>query len=452
MARPRKDGRAPQPAYRKGRERSTAAGVTFQVKAYKPTPKNPHGRVTWTDAETGKPTSRTPAVDESLDDLFEYIEAALGAGVILSDHGTLQDLGALYLDRLGTLGRDEAYIRNRSSLLTKWVYPVIGHLAIPDWMPEDSQTVLTQAAESGSIGPDRLSDLRSTLSGLRTEAHRRRRGGRLLSPSEDPLEGVQMPKRIGVQDRSDKYVPVRLRPTTSNVEAAIAAAAVVDTFTWMPDCIRIAGYNACRLGEQLALRAIDIDFEQRELDVNGSWAVQRKADRPGAPRLRRRKPCTKNRLRRTTQFVESHRLPLLALCRRALQLPEDATEAQVVAAITAERSRRAAAAGRPWNWRDYAEDPAREPWLFPDETGLPPTKERFNDEWHKVRDACGWDPAIPYKNLRHHAILRWKALLPDHKWEDLAPWSGHDWRTLQAYYVIPSQDSNQRARAVFDNL
>ncbi len=55
---------------------------------------------------------------------------------------------------------------------------------------------------------------------------------------------------------------------------------------------------------------------------------------------------------------------------------------------------------------------AEEPWLFPSEDGVPPTGEQFDDAWHVVLDAVGWSRTIPYRNLRHHAVLWRKAMLP----------------------------------------
>jgi hypothetical protein len=99
-----------------------------------------------------------------------------------------------------------------------------------------------------------------------------------------------------------------------------------------------------------------------------------------------------------------------------------------------------------------------EPWLFPGEDELPPTGEQFNDAWHVVRDAVGWKKTIPYRNLRHHAVLWWKANLPQTDtdvatgWETIADWSGHDVRTLMAYYVIPSEEATKRTRGRLDQL
>jgi hypothetical protein len=66
---------------------------------------------------------------------------------------------------------------------------------------------------------------------------------------------------------------------------------------------------------------------------------------------------------------------------------------------------------------------------------------------------------IPYRNLRHHAILWWKAKLAEDGskestdiWATIADWSGHEVRTLMAYYVIPSEEATRKVRGRLDRL
>jgi hypothetical protein len=77
MARPRKDGKRSATAARVGKPRPTGTGGTWQVRAYKPTPGAPHGRVSYRHPETGKQTSAVPTTDETIDDVFDYIEKSL---------------------------------------------------------------------------------------------------------------------------------------------------------------------------------------------------------------------------------------------------------------------------------------------------------------------------------------------------------------------------------------
>lgn len=63
-----------------------------------------------------------------------------------------------------------------------------------------------------------------------------------------------------------------------------------------------------------------------------------------------------------------------------------------------------------------------------------------------------------YRNLPRHAVLWWRGKLPrtdSHEatdWDTIADCSGHDVRTLLAYYVIPSDQATTRARGRLDRL
>jgi hypothetical protein len=52
----------------------------------------------------------------------------------------------------------------------------------------------------------------------------------------------------------------------------------------------------------------------------------------------------------------------------------------------------------------------------------------------------------------------WKADLPQTDtdeaadWDTIAEWSGHDVRTLMAYYIIPSEEATKRTRGRLDRL
>jgi hypothetical protein len=96
-------------------------------------------------------------------------------------------LGDLYLDWLAAKGCDPDYIANRKSLLNVWVRPVIGHLLVTSWDSHGSLKVIDNARPYLSAA--RLQDLGSTLSGLRATAHRKRAGGRWLSPTRTARGG-----------------------------------------------------------------------------------------------------------------------------------------------------------------------------------------------------------------------------------------------------------------------
>ena len=144
MGRPRKDGKKAASAVRIGRERPTGAGRTWRVRAYEPTETNPHGRVVYRNPQTGRATSAVPEDGQTLDEVFEQVEKALDQQVAMSvtrdETGqsvvrNVRALGDVYLDSLRRLKRDDAYIRNRRTLLTKWIYPVMGDVLVRDWSP-----------------------------------------------------------------------------------------------------------------------------------------------------------------------------------------------------------------------------------------------------------------------------------------------------------------------------
>jgi hypothetical protein len=185
MARPRKDGKRSATAARVGKPRPTGTGGTWQVRAYKPTPGAPHGRVSYRHPETGKQTSAVPTTDETIDDVFDYIEKSLDQGIALGTHAApaagaseptrrdLKALGELYLEWLEMLNRSTDYISNRRSLLTKWIYPTAGDVLVRDWSTAHSETILSNARSAG-LGACRVEDLGSTLSGMRRTAQARR--------------------------------------------------------------------------------------------------------------------------------------------------------------------------------------------------------------------------------------------------------------------------------------
>jgi integrase len=453
MARPRKDGQPTRTAFRTGKPRTTANGKAWRVRAYQPTTGAPHGRVIYWRPDGDMPTSSVPEVGETLDELFERIERALDVHVSPPHEriapGTarrdIKALGELYLEWLRNRDCSPEYVRNRACLLHKWIEPVIGTVLVADWSPEHTQTVRTHAA--ATVGAGRLEDLGSTLSGMRRVARLKRPGGRWLAPDDDPLEEVSFARGARIQGAHRNFVPKHMRPSTDSVKAVIEAAGEQARWAWMAQCVSLAGFCAPRLGEQLGLRAIDIDLEARVLDVNGTWKVG-PAPEKGAPRPRERKPHPKNRLRRTTPYLGSQHTMLVALCRMALALDTDSSEAEVAATIAAERAQRAQLSPT-GDWRDLKVPLADEPWLFPDETGLPPTREAFNTAWHGVRDRTAWNPAIPYKNLRHHSVMYWHDELGIGL-VTIADWDGHDHRTLQAFYILPVETATAEARATLD--
>jgi len=461
MARPRKDGKPPARALRTGRERTSASGKKWRVRSYASTDGAPHGRVVYLRPTTGKPTSAVPELGQTLDELFDQVERALTLKVAMGStvdgdgqpepgRRDIHALSKMYLDYLRLKGRDDDYIANRKSILKKWILPMIGSVLVADWCSEHSQSVITKA-RAGELGPDRVADIGSTLSGMRKTAWRRRSGGRWLSPDENPMEEVEYSRGATRQGASRNYIPPQRRPATSSVEKAIQTAAEVGRWVWLPFIISIAAFCALRLSEQLGLRAVDVDLRNRLLDVNGAWSVPPSGKRAGQGKVRvgQRKPHPKNKMWRTAPYRGSQHDMLRRLCALALGLPEGTETEAVADAIDAERERRAVIVST-GDWREARVSVADECWLFPGEDGQPPTSEQFNAAWHVVRDACNWPKYIPYKNLRHHAALWWKE--QGFAWETIAAWDGHSVRTLMSYYLIASEDATREARRRLDLL
>lgn len=449
MARPRKNGAKASTAIRIGRGRVRADGKCWNLRAYGPTEGAPYGRIMFYPTGSTRPTTRTPKAGQSLDELFDQYEGLLDAQVMVGSPAPddrvrdIAALGALYLRDLEERGRSEGYIANRRCIIRKWITPAIGAVLVEHWDSTHSQRVITAARRK--VGAARVEDIGSTLSGMRVSAQRKRDGHRWLSLTENPLEGVSYSRKTTEEGASRNYVPPHLRPSEDTWDKAKVTATEVGRWDWMPDILDVAGNNGPRLAEQLGLRAVDVDLTGRLLDVNGRWLVERAAATPGARRRGHREPGTKNGKHRVAPLYGSQLPGLARRCAIALGLPQHSAVEVVQAAIIAERARRAAAV-RSGDWRDYeSASPAEECWLFPTEDGVPPTKEQFNDAWHQVRDASGWSTHIPYKNLRHLAVARYRRFFD---YDDIAPWTGHDVKTLMSYYVLPAEDALEKAREV----
>jgi hypothetical protein len=83
-------------SYLQGRPRDAAPGKRpWRVRAYSPGPGFPRGRVVFKDAETGKLATRTPDDGQTLEQLFDLVERALGQNVTLARTSNARDLTAL---------------------------------------------------------------------------------------------------------------------------------------------------------------------------------------------------------------------------------------------------------------------------------------------------------------------------------------------------------------------
>ncbi len=185
----------------------------------------------------------------------------------------------------------------------------------------------------------------------------------------------------------------RLRPETRQVRATADAAdrlcgpeGTDPLMTRLPlfgTKIRVAGFGGLRLGEQNALRAIDVFVDRGYVYVNGSWITPR-----GQAGFRG--PVKNHALHEVPLPKPLMHDELLPRVKELLGLPAKASLQEVVNAQEAERQRRASLAAREKTrnlaWWNYPVPPEDELWLFVDTvTGLPVKPEMHNERWHRVR-------------------------------------------------------------------
>ena len=210
--------------------------------------------------------------------------------------------------------------------------------------------------------------------------------------------------------------------------------------------IRVAGFGGLRLGEQNALRAIDVFFDRGYIHINGSWIAPRGQAGFRGPV----KNHTLHEVPLPTSLMHDEFLPRV---KELLDLPATASLQQVINAQEAERQRRASLAAREKDknlaWWNYPVPPAEELWLFIDTvTGLPVKPEMHNERWHRVRDWVeendpdnAWPRTIVYRNLRHHAATKWFHDELGEPWEVVAQDLGDKLTTVLNHYVRAGEDA-----------
>ncbi|GAA2129142.1 hypothetical protein [Nocardioides bigeumensis] len=210
--------------------------------------------------------------------------------------------------------------------------------------------------------------------------------------------------------------------------------------------MRVAGFGGLRLGEQNALRAIDVFFEHGYVHVNGSWITPRSQTGFRGPV----KNHTLHEVPLPKSLMQDELLPRV---KEFLGLPAKASLQQVVNAQEAERQRRAALEARDKDknlaWWNYPIPPADEWRLFIDTaTGLPVKPEMHNERWHRVRAWVeandpdnAWPRTIVYRNLRHHAATKWFHDELGEPWEVVAQYLGDKFTTVLNHDVRAGEDA-----------
>lgn len=409
------------------------------------------------DGEPWKRVLRRAASEEEARRIFAQAEAALDTesetpvGADVRASRTIRMLGEEYLKDSIERGKQPRTMEQRESRLNAHILPTIGDVPVTKWRVEHSRRVMEKGAKTLFSQRGR-EDLRGQLSAMRKLAWRLG----WLDRSIDPLEGLEIGRANVLHGATAQYVDPRLRPETRQVRAMAAGADALcgpdgtdPLMTRLPlfgTKIRVAGFGGLRLGEQNALRAIDVFFEHGYVHVNGSWITPRKA--PGFRGPVKNQVLHEVPLPRSLMHDE-----LLPRVKEMLELPATASMQQVLNAQEEERQRRATLASRSKDrslaWWNYPIPPDDELWLFVDTvTGLPVKPEMHNNRWHRVREWVdendpdnAWPKTIVYRNLRHHAATKWFHEELGEPWEVVAQYLGDKLTTVLNHYVRAGEDA-----------
>ncbi|MFT3874454.1 MAG: hypothetical protein QM714_17715 [Nocardioides sp.] len=409
------------------------------------------------EGEPWKRVLRRANSEEEARKIFAQAEAALDteretpAGADVRASRTIEMLGREYLSESTRRGKQPRTMEQRESRLNAHILPTIGGVPVAKWRVEHSRLVMEKGAKTIFSQRGR-EDLRGQLAAMRKLAWRLD----WLDQSIDPLDGLEIGRANVLHGATAQYVDPRLRPETRQVKAMADAADKLcgpggtdPLLTRLPlfgTKIRVAGFGGLRLGEQNALRAIDVFFEHGYVHVNGAWITPRGAAGFRGP--------VKNHTLHEVPLPKSLLVgELLPRVKELLDLPGKASLQQVVNAQEEERQRRASLAAKEKDrnlaWWNYPVAPEDEFWLFVDtETGLPVKPEAHNERWHRIRAWVedndpdnAWPKTIVYRNLRHHAATKWFHDELGEPWEVVAQYLGDKLTTVLNHYVRAGEDA-----------
>lgn len=445
-----------------GKPRTLGGGTRpWRVRLYAPAPGSNKYQVYFKapagEGEPWKRVLRRANSEAEARKIFAQAEAALDtdketpAGADVRASRTIRMLGEEYLKDSTERGKQPRTMEGRASRLNAHILPTIGDVPVTKWRVEHSRKVMEKGSKTLFSQRGR-EDLRGQLSAMRKLAWRLG----WLDRSIDPLDGLEIGRATVHHGATAQYVDPRLRPETRQVKAMAAAAdrlcgpeGTDPLMTRLPlfgTKIRVAGFGGLRLGEQNALRAIDVFFDHGYVHVNGSWITPR-----GAAGFRG--PVKNHTIHEVPLPKSLMHDELLPRVKELLDLPEKASLQQVVNAQDAERQRRAALAARSKDrnltWWNYPVPPEDELWLFVDTvTGLPVKPEMHNERWHRVRAWVdeydpdnAWPRTIVYRNLRHHAATKWFHEELGEPWEVVAQYLGDKLTTVLNHYVRAGEDA-----------
>lgn len=235
-------------------------------------------------------SARTAATEDAGREIFREVERALDsrttspARVRVQRERTVDSLADLYVADSKARGKAHRTIEQRECRLRVHVRPVLGELPVTKWRVGHSREVIARAQARGIKSVAGLADIRQDMAAMRRLAWREG----WLPREVDPLDGLALPRQQQLQGAGRGYVPPELRPETRQLEAmATAADRLVSSgppelrrLPLLGAQIRLAGYGGLRLGEQFALRAVDVFFDRGLVAVNGSWTQPRERDCP----------------------------------------------------------------------------------------------------------------------------------------------------------------------------
>ncbi|MGH3352108.1 MAG: hypothetical protein ACRDPS_15680 [Nocardioides sp.] len=408
----------------------------------------------------GKPWERVlrrASTETEARDIFARAEAALDTATETPARAdvraarTIRMLAEEYLKDSVARDKHPRTIQGRESRLNAHILPTVSDVPVTKWRVEHSRKVMEKGSQTIFSTRGR-EDLRGQLAAMRKLAWRLG----WLDRSIDPLDGLEIGRTTVLQGATTHYVDSRLRPETRQVRAMADAADKLcgqdgtdPLMTRLPlfgTKIRVAGFGGLRLGEQNALRAIDVFFDGGYLHVNGSWSTPRH-------QVGFRGPVKNHILHEVPLPGSILNNELLPRVKELLELSTSATLQQVINAQDIERQRRADLAAREPDksvaWWNYPIPPEDEQWLFVDTTtGLPVKPELHNERWHRVRTWVeendpddAWPRTIVYRNLRHHAATKWFHEELGESWEVVAQYLGDKLTTVLNHYVRAGEDA-----------
>jgi len=238
------------------------------------------------EGEPWKRVLRRASSEAKARKIFAQAEAALDtekeapARADVRASRTIGMLGEEYLKDSVERGKQPRTMEQRESRLNAHIPPTIGDVSVARWRVEHSRQVMEKGSKTIFSHRGR-EDLRGQFAAMRKLAWRLG----WLDRSVDPLDGLEIGRADALHGATAQYVDPRLRPESRQVNAMADAAdklcgpdgtdPLMTRLPLLGTKIRVAGFGGLRLGEQNALRAIDVFFDRGYVHVNGSWITPR---------------------------------------------------------------------------------------------------------------------------------------------------------------------------------